>query len=163
VATLGYDFPYMAAGKRRTDPPEVAEAAVRSVWAASKRYARGVPRFGAGKSYGGRMTVRAHAATPLRDLRGIVFLGFPLHPPDKPGTERAEHLFLTPSPLLFLQGTRDDFARLELLRPVIKKLGRRATLHLLDGAEHGFSLKPAMMAELASTIRDWIDTVLDSA
>ncbi|MEO8550684.1 MAG: alpha/beta family hydrolase, partial [Kofleriaceae bacterium] len=92
IATLRFEFPYMRAGRARTDQPEVAEANVRAVWnAAAKKYGK-LPRFAGGKSYGGRMTVRAHAAEALRDARGLIFLGFPLHPPDKPGIERAEHL-----------------------------------------------------------------------
>jgi predicted alpha/beta-hydrolase family hydrolase len=163
IATLRYDFPYMAARSKRPDRPEVAEAYVRDVWRASKRLARGLPRFAGGKSYGGRMTVRAHAHEPLADLRGLVFLGFPLHPPNAPGTERAEHLGIAAGPMLFISGTRDDFAQLRLLKPVVKKLGARATLHLVDGAVHGFSEKPAMMEHLASTTATWVDTILDRA
>jgi predicted alpha/beta-hydrolase family hydrolase len=163
IATLRWEFPYMAAGKKRPDRPEVAEAAVRDVWRASKQYARGLPRFAGGKSFGGRMTLRAHAAEPLAELRGIAFLGFPLHPPDRPAIERAEHLAAAIGPLLFVSGTRDDLAELALLRPVVKRLGPRATLHLVDGADHGFSVKPAMIEYLASTIAAWIDTILDSA
>lgn len=157
----------MAAGKARPDRPEVAEAAVREIWRASKRVARGVPRFAGGKSFGGRMTSRAHAAQPLDELRGIAFLGFPLHPPESPGIERAEHLARASGPLLFLQGTRDDLADLTLLRPVIAKLGARATLHLIDRADHGFERsgrkQPEVIAELAATIAAWIDANLDRA
>ncbi len=167
IATLRWEFPYMAAGKARPDRPEVAEAAVREIWRASKRVARGVPRFAGGKSFGGRMTSRAHAAQPLDELRGIAFLGFPLHPPESPGIERAEHLARASGPLLFLQGTRDDLADLTLLRPVIAKLGARATLHLIDRADHGFERsgrkQPEVIAELAATIAAWIDANLDRA
>lgn len=180
IATLRWEFPFMAAGKARPDSPAVAEAAVRSVWRASKRVARGLPRFAGGKSFGGRMTSRAHAAEPLAELRGIAFVGFPLHPPERPGPkkerggftptrgiERAEHLDGAAGPLLFLQGTRDDLADLALLRPVVRRLGARATLHLIDRADHGFERSGRKVAdvidELAATIAGWIDANLDSA
>jgi predicted alpha/beta-hydrolase family hydrolase len=163
IATLRWEFPYMAAGKPRPDPPAIAEAAVRSAWSEAARLAPDLPRFAGGKSFGGRMTSRAHAAETLPDLRGIVFLGFPLHPPEKPGTERADHLADATGPLLFLQGTRDDLAPLPRLRPVIKKLGRRATLHVVDGADHGFDVlvrsgrtHAEVLDELAQTIAAWM-------
>ncbi len=162
IATLRWEFPFMAARKARPDRPEVAEAAVRAVWTASKRHARGIPRFAGGKSFGGRMTTRAHAAQPLADVRGIVLFGFPLHPPDKPGVERAEHLPTASGPLLFLQGTRDDLADLSLLRPVVKQLGARASLHILEGADHGFTRVRDVDA-LATAATSWIDAILDSA
>jgi predicted alpha/beta-hydrolase family hydrolase len=167
IATLRWEFPFMEAGKARPDRPEVAEASVREIWRASKRIARGLPRFAGGKSFGGRMTSRAHAAVPLDDLRGLIFLGFPLHPPERQGIERAEHLASAAGPLLFLQGTRDDLAELSLLKPVVAKLGSRATLHLIEGADHGFERSgkktPEVMADLAVTIAAWIDAILDSA
>ena len=158
VATLRWEFPFMAAGKKRVDSPAVAEAAVREVWNASARLTK-LPRFAGGKSFGGRMTSRAHAAEPLADLRGLAFVGFPLHPPERPGIERAEHLASAPGPMLFVQGTRDDLADLSLLRPVVAALGSRATLHVIDGADHGFSRK-ADVPTAASTIAGWIDIVL---
>jgi uncharacterized protein len=167
IATLRWELPYMTAGRRRPDAAAVAEASVRAVWAASKRHARTLPRFAGGKSFGGRMTSRAHAAQPLAELRGIVFLGFPLHPPERPGIERAEHLTAAHGPMLFLQGTRDDLADLALLRPVVKRLGRRATLHVIDGADHGFGVlrrsgrtDREVITELARTAAAWIDRVL---
>lgn len=170
IATLRWEFPFMAAGKARPDSAAVAEQAVREVWAASKRVARGLPRFAGGKSFGGRMTSRSHAAQALPDLRGIAFLGFPLHPPEQPAIERAEHLAAAAGPLLFLQGTRDDLADLSLLRPVIKKLGSRAKLHIVEGADHGFDVlvrsgrtHDQVIDELARTITEWIDAILDRA
>jgi uncharacterized protein len=162
IATLRWEFKYMTAGKRAPDRPPIAEQSVQDVWAASKAVARGLPRFAGGKSFGGRMTSRAHAASALTDVRGLIFVAFPLHPPDRPGTERAEHLDAAAGPLLFLQGTRDDLADLTLLRPVVTRLGRRATLHVLDGADHGFSRKPDVRA-LAASAAAWIVAILDSA
>jgi predicted alpha/beta-hydrolase family hydrolase len=162
IATLRYEFAYMRAGKARTDKPEVAEANVRAIWnAAAKRYAK-LPRFAGGKSYGGRMTVRAHAAEPLAGVRGLIFLGFPLHPPEKPGIERAEHLPIATGPMLFLQGSRDDFAELRLLRPVIAQLGPRAELVIFEGSDHGFTRPKGAIAALATTITTWVDRILDT-
>jgi hypothetical protein len=165
VATLRWEFPYMAAGKARPDSPAIAEAAVRAVWLAAAKLVPDLPRFAGGKSFGGRMTSRAHAAAALPALRGIAFLGFPLHPPEKPGTERADHLAQAPGPLLFLTGTRDELAPLRRLRPVVKKLGARAVLHVVKGADHGFEVlvrsgrTPAeVIDELADTIVAWMTT-----
>lgn len=159
IATLRWEFLYMTRGSPRVDAAAVSEASVRAVWDASKRIARGLPRFAGGKSYGGRMTSGAHAKEPLVECRGLIFVGFPLHPPNKPGSQRADHLPAAAGPLLFLQGTRDDLADLALLRPVVAKLGRRATLHVIDGADHGFTRKPDI-PELAQSIAAWIDTTL---
>jgi uncharacterized protein len=163
IATLRWEFPYMAAGKARPDRPEIAEAAVRTVWEAARALEPLLPLFAGGKSFGGRMTSRAHAAAPLPELCGLVFLGFPLHPPQKPGIERADHLAAAKGPLLFVQGTRDDLAELPLLRPVVASLGRRATLHLVDEADHGFDAlvrsgrtHPEILDELATTIVRWM-------
>lgn len=174
IATVRWEFPYMAAGKARPDPAPVAEAAVRAVWDALDDE---LPRFAGGKSFGGRMTVRAHAAQPLAKLVGLVFLGFPLHRPVKSGPEaeaggalptpamdRAEHLSRTASPMLFLQGTRDDFAQPQLVRPAIAALGARATLHEVQHADHGFDVlvrsgrtHPDVIAELAGVIASWME------
>jgi predicted alpha/beta-hydrolase family hydrolase len=167
VATLRWEFPYMAAGKPRPDRAEVAEASVREVWTAARaRFGDELPMFAGGRSFGGRMTSRAHAATALPGLRGIAFVGFPLHPPDKPGIVRAEHLAQAAGPLLFVQGTRDDLADLTLLRPVVRGLGRRAKLHVIEGADHGFGVlvrsgrtAADVMAELATTIAEWMARV----
>ncbi len=162
IATLRWEFPYMAAGKRRVDAAPVAEAAVREVWRATATRFRGLPRFAGGKSFGGRMTSRAHAADPLTGVRGLIFLGFPLHPAGNPAraSERAEHLPRAAGPLLFVQGSRDALADLALLRPVVRSLGTRATLHVVDGADHGFSAR--LIPELARVIAEWIDAVLDT-
>ena len=138
IATLRYQFPYMEARARRPDPPAVAELAVRAAVAEAARAAPGLPLLAGGKSFGGRMTSSAQAKEPLPGVRGLVFLGFPLHPPGRPGDQRAEHLAEVRIPMLFLQGTRDEFADLKFLGPVIERLGTRATLHLVDGADHSF-------------------------
>jgi uncharacterized protein len=163
VATLRWEFPYMAAGKPRPDRAEVAEAAVQDVWRAACTAFGDLALFAGGKSFGGRMTSRSHAARPLVDLRGLIFLGFPLHPPDKPGIERAEHLAAAAGPLLFLQGDRDELAGLRRLRPVVAKLGRRATLHVVTAADHGFDVlvrsgrtRAEVIDELADAIAGWI-------
>jgi predicted alpha/beta-hydrolase family hydrolase len=162
IATLRYEFPYMRMGRARTDKPEVAEAHVRAVWdAAGKRFAK-LPRFAGGKSYGGRMTARAHAAASLTGARGLIFLGFPLHPPAKPGIERAEHLASARGPMLFLQGSRDELAELALLRPVVAKLGERATLEIFEGSDHGFTRPKGAIDKLATAATAWIDRMLDS-
>jgi len=163
VATLRWEFPYMAAGKARPDRAEVAEAAVREVWTAAHSQLGDLALFAGGKSFGGRMTSRAHAAAPLAGLRGLIFLGFPLHPPDKPGIERAEHLASAAGPLLFVQGDRDELAGLRRLRPVVRKLGARATLHVVEAADHGFDVqvrsgrtRSDVFDELADTMARWI-------
>src|SRR5439155_815362 len=122
----------------RPEPPAVAAAAVRAAAAEAARLAPGLPLVAGGKSFGGRMTSTAQAEEPLPGVRGLVFLGFPLHPPGRAGDQRAEHLAQVQVPMLFLQGTRDDFADLTLLKPLIKRLGQRATLHLVEGGDHSF-------------------------
>ena len=159
IGTLRYEFEYMEAKKRRVDPPAVAVARVREAVAEAARAAPRVPLIAGGKSFGGRMTSTAQSEEPLPGVRGLVFLGFPLHAPGRAGVERAAHLEQVRAPMLFLQGTRDDFARLDLLQSVIVGLGDRATLHLVDGGDHSFKVRgrqPAdVMSELAETIADW--------
>lgn len=163
VATLRYQFPYMEAGKRRPDRAPVAQAAVRAAVAAGVDAAGGLPVFAGGKSFGGRMTSQAAADEPLAGVSGLVFLGFPLHPAGRPGTERAEHLSRVGVPLLFVQGTRDRLAELELLRPVLRDLGDRATLHVVDGGDHSFKVlkrsgrsEAEVMAELSDAVASFI-------
>src|SRR5947208_3152677 len=164
IATLRYQFPYMEQRARRPDPPAVAEAAVRAAVQEAARAAPGLPLVAGGKSFGGRMTSSAQAKEPLPGVGGLVFLGFPLHPPGRPGDERAEHLARVEIPMFFLQGTRDDFADLKLLRPLIERLGTRATLHLVDGADHSFHvlkrsgrMDPEVLRELIRAIGDWAE------
>ncbi len=138
IATLRYNFLYMEKGSKRPDSPAVAHAAVRAAFAVATARYPAVPVFAGGKSFGGRMTSQAEAADPLPGLSGLVFFGFPLHPPGKPSTDRADHLFNVRRPMLFLQGTRDEFADLTLLEPLMERLGENAQLELFAEADHSF-------------------------
>lgn len=163
VATLRYQFPYMERGSKRPDAPELAQATVRAAVIEAARLAPGLPLVAGGKSFGGRMTSQAQAASPLPGVRGLVFLGFPLHPPGQPSDLRAKHLFDVRCPMLFLQGTRDEFADLALLRPLVEQLGARATLRLFEDADHSFHV-PArsgrkdfeVRAEMVDAVVGWI-------
>ena len=138
IATLRYQFPYMEKGSKRPDAPAVAHAAVRAAVAEAARNCVGLPLIAGGKSFGGRMTSQAQAIDALPGVRGLAFFAFPLHPAGKPSSDRAKHLAAVEIPMLFLQGTRDALAELSLLEPVVKGLGKRATLHLIDAADHSF-------------------------
>ena len=162
ITTFRYEFAYMEKRAGRPDPPAVAAARVREAVAEAAQVAPGLPLFAGGKSFGGRMTSTAAAELPLPGVRGLVFLGFPLHPPGQPGIGRAEHLDRVTVPMLFLQGTRDTFAQLPLLEPVIARLKPRATLHLIDGGDHSFKVPKSsgrtgedVISELAGTIAAW--------
>lgn len=162
IGTLRYNFLYMEAGKGRVDPPALAHAAVRAAVAAAG--AHGLRLLAGGKSFGGRMTSQAQAAEPLPGVRGLAFFGFPLHPPGKPDTARADHLDHVRIPSLFLQGSRDEFAQLDLLKGVVERLGTRATLHLIEGGDHSFKVKKSsgmteqdVLRELAETMRIWAE------
>src|SRR5438128_722070 len=138
VATLRYQFPYMEHGSKRPDTPKLAQATVRAAVAEASRRLPELALFAGGKSFGGRMTSQAQAASPLRGVLGLVFLGFPLHPAGRPSDERAKHLFDVHIPMLFLQGTRDQLADVQLMQALAGKLGARATLKLLQDADHSF-------------------------
>jgi predicted alpha/beta-hydrolase family hydrolase len=162
VATLRYEFAYMEEHRSRPDPPAVAAARVREAVQRARAEWPGLPLVAGGKSFGGRMTSMAQAEQPLEGVHGLAFLGFPLHPPGKPGVSRAEHLFQVQVPMLFLQGTRDEFAQLDLITGICEKLGPRATLRVTDAADHSFKVpkrsgRPAeqVMAELAARIAAW--------
>jgi uncharacterized protein len=161
-ATLRYQFPYMEKRRRVPDPPAVLTATVAAAARAAAGLGEGLPLFAGGKSMGGRMTSHAAAEGLLEGVTGLVFFGFPLHPPNRPGTKRADHLTSVNQPMLFLQGTRDAFADLELLRPIVSKLGPRATLHLIEGADHSFHVPKKsgktdadILAELADVTSSW--------
>lgn len=170
IATLRWELPYMAAGRARPDPQPVCEAAVRAVCGAAAARWPDLRRIAGGKSFGGRMTsnaaaTAAAAGAPLA-IEGVAFLGFPLHPPEKPGTTRAEHLPRVPVAMLFVQGTEDDLADLALLRPIVAGLGSRARLVEIASADHGFFVpkrtgrtEADVMTELAGAIAGWIDTL----
>jgi predicted alpha/beta-hydrolase family hydrolase len=165
VATLRYQFPFMENGSRKTDPPAVAHTAVRAAVAEARARLPQVPLFAGGKSYGGRMTSQAQALAPLEGVRGLAFVGFPLHPVDKPGLERAAHLADVALPMLFLQGTRDELADLGLLRTALEPLGERATLHVVDDGDHSFHVRASsgrkdaqVMVELVEVLTDWFST-----
>lgn len=154
VATLRYQFPYMEQGSRRPDPPKLAHAAVRAAVAQAARSLPGVPLFAGGKSFGGRMTSQAQASQPLPGVRGLVFLGFPLHPAGKPSEERAKHLRDVKIPMLFVQGGRDALAALPLVERVVERLRPRATLEVFPHADHSF--RSAGRDELADKLAAWI-------
>src|SRR6516164_8731311 len=166
IATLRYQFPYMEKGSKRPDPPAIAHAAVRAAVTEAVRACPGLPLLAGGKSFGGRMTSQAQAKQPLPGVRALAFFGFPLHATGKPSSERAAHLADIQIPMLFLQGTNDKLAELSLLKPVVKSLGARATLHLVDGADHSFHVpvrsgrKDAeVMVELLDNFAKWVEAV----
>ena len=169
IATLRYQFPYMEQGSKRPDVPKLCHATVRASVQEASRLVPKLPLFAGGKSFGGRMTSQAQAASPLTGVRGLVFLGFPLHPPGKPSDERAKHLFDVKIPMLFLQGTRDEFADLQLLEPLCKRLGDRAPLKLLQDADHSFHV-PArtgrkdaeVRTELLDAMANWVRSIIAS-
>jgi uncharacterized protein len=163
IATFRYNFPFME-NRKPVGSPLVAIATVSSAVLAAQKIVRELPMLAGGHSYGGRMTSHAAAESKLEDVKGLIFFSFPLHPPDKPGTQRAEHLGAIEQPMLFLSGTRDALASLELLEPVVEKLGGRASLHLLQTADHSYKIlkrtrvsKEDIFVEMARVARDWAD------
>jgi uncharacterized protein len=167
IATLRYQFPYMEKGGKRPDPPKLAHAAVRAAVAEAARQLPKLPLIAGGKSFGGRMTSQAQAAAALPGVRGLAFLGFPLHPAGRPSRERSEHLFNVQVPMLFLQGSRDQLALLDQIEPVCKALGARATLEIFPDADHSFHVpartgrKDAQVrAEVLNRLAGWIDNIM---
>lgn len=163
IATLRYNFPYMEAGRPRVDSPEVSAETVCFATARARELAPDLPLLAGGHSFGGRMTTTAASESPIDGLKGIVLFSFPLHMPDKPSTKRAEHLSSVTVPMLFLSGTRDKLADLDLLKPVVEKLDGLATLHLLDTADHSYKVlkrtresKEDVFVEMARVIKDWL-------
>ncbi len=163
IATLRYNFPYMERGSKRPDNPTVAHAAIRAAVADAVKLAGGLPLFAGGRSFGARMTSQAQSLDPLPSVRGLVFFAFPLHAPGKPGTDRADHLKQVKVPMSFLQGTNDEFADLDLLKPVVKSLGKRATLHLAQFADHSFHAPaksgrkdPEVLADILDAAEAWM-------
>ena len=167
IATLRYQFPYMEKGSKRPDSPAVAHAAVRAAVSEAARSCPKLPLIAGGKSFGGRMTSQAQAIDALPGVCGLAFFGFPLHPAGKPSSDRAKHLADIRIPMLFLQGTRDALAELDLLEPVVKRLGKPATLHLVKEADHSFHVLARsgrndreVMAEVLDAFAAWVDTIL---
>jgi hypothetical protein len=171
IATLRYQFPYMEQGSKRPDGPALAHATVRAAVAEAAARMPGVPLVAGGKSFGGRMTSQAQALSPLPGVRGLVFVGFPLHPPEKPGTERADHLAAVHVPLLFLQGTRDELADFALVQSLVARLGALATLQAFDAADHSFHVAAKLrgeggtdaevMARLLDATAAWIGALVE--
>jgi uncharacterized protein len=162
IATLRYQFPYMELRRGRPDPPAILTATVAAALRTASQAAPGLPILAGGKSMGGRMTSEAAAQGLLPGVHGLVFFGFPLHPPKAPGTKRAAHLSGVSLPMLFLQGTRDTLADLALLRPVLQNLGELATLYVIESADHGFHVlkrsgqsDEQVLTELARTVQTW--------
>lgn len=162
IASFRYQFPYMEQKRRSPDSPGTATATVAAAVATAAKLEPNLPLLAGGKSFGGRMTSTAASEGLLPSVRGLVFFGFPLHPPNKPGTKRAEHLRKVPMPVLFLQGTRDTLADLTLLRPICQELGTRATLYVIDTADHSFHVLKSsgkddgtVLRELAQQTADW--------
>jgi uncharacterized protein len=163
IATLRYQFPYMESGSKRPDQPAVAHAAVRAAVAEAGRCCAGLSLIAGGKSFGGRMTSQAQAEAPLAAVRGLVFLGFPLHPAGRPATDRADHLEQVHRPMLFVQGSRDELADIGLIGAVTERLGARATLARFDHADHAFHVRASsgsndaeVLERIADTIAAWI-------
>ena len=159
IASLRYQFPYMERRAKRPDPPALAQAAVRAAVAEAARRLPAFALVAGGKSFGGRMTSQAQSAAPLPGVRGLAFLGFPLHPAGKPSQERAKHLFDVRVPMLFLQGSRDALADLALLRPVVERLGERASLHVFEEADHSFHVPMRSGRRDADVRREMLDAL----
>jgi predicted alpha/beta-hydrolase family hydrolase len=166
LASLRYQFPYMEKGSKRPDPPAIAQATVRAAVAKAAEIFPGLALIAGGKSFGGRMTSQAQAAAPLPGVRGLAFVGFPLHPAGKPSTGRADHLAKINISMLFLQGTRDSLAEAALIEPVVQRLGSRAKLHLAEGADHSFHVLARsgrndreVTTEILDAFAGWADTL----
>ena len=170
IASLRYQFPYMERGSKRPDSPRVAQATVRAAVAQATHLLARLPLVAGGKSFGGRMTSQAQADSPLPGERGLAFLGFPLHPPGKPADERGQHLFEVRTPMLFLQGTRDELADVQRMQSLAAQLGERATLKWFEDADHSFHVPArsgrtdaAVRAELLDALAQWIESVTAGA
>ena len=159
IATLRYQFPYMERCSKRVDPPKIAHAAVRAAVDEAARLAPDLPLFAGGRSFGGRMTSQAQAIEPMPGVRGLAFIGFPLHPAGKPGIERSAHLAQVNVPMLFVTGERDALAEMPLLRPVVAGLGERATLKIIASADHSLKIPARSGRTPAEAEAEALDTV----
>ncbi len=170
VATLRYQFPYMEAGAKRPDPPALAQATVRAAVAQAATFAPDLPLVAGGKSFGGRMTSQAQAESPFASVRGLAFVGFPLHAAGAPSETRAAHLADVALPMLLLQGTNDALAEWSRIERVAARLGQRATLVRVDGADHAFHMPKRsgrtdaeVLDALADALATWVDAVVARA
>ena len=169
VATLRFEFPYMERGSRRPDAASTCHATVRAAVNLARGRCHDLPLFAGGRSFGGRMTSQAQSLEPLPGVRGLAFLGFPLHPPKKPSVDRAAHLDDVHVPMLFLQGTRDELASLDLIQALVERLGPRATLQLAPDADHSFHV-PARSGRTDAEVRSdllqalcrWCASIVDA-
>lgn len=166
IASLRYQFFYMDRGSKRPDPPKLCHAVVRAAVAEAARRTQ-APLIAGGRSFGGRMTSQAQAESPLPGVRGLAFLAFPLHPAKRPASDRAQHLFAVRIPMLFLQGTRDELAEIQLLQALLAKLGSNTNSRLIEAADHSFHVPArsgrsdaSVLTELATTLSDWVDSLL---
>lgn len=166
IATLRFNFPYMEKGKKVPDPKPVSTAAIKAAAEKAAKLCPKLPLFAGGKSFGGRMTSTAASEGLIPDVKGIIFFGFPLHAPGKPSNERAEHLYKVDIPMLFLQGSRDSLASMEFLKPVIKKLGNKAEMFIIEGADHSFhcpkeyGIKDSEVIEMiCREVKRWIEFI----
>jgi len=159
IATLRYQFPYMEKRSKRPDVPAVAHAVVRAAVEEAARCCPGLVLFAGGKSFGGRMTSQAQAIAPLAGVRGLVFLGFPLHPAGKPSDTRARHLSDVELPMLFIQGTRDKLAEPQFLEPAVRRLGPLASLHSVPEADHSFDVLARSGRKVDEVMREVVDTM----
>ncbi len=161
VATLRYQFPYMESGRRSPDSPRVLEETVAAAITKAVREAPDLALVAGGKSLGGRITSMVAAKDPALPLKGLVFLGYPLHAPNKPATKRAEHLSRIQIPMLFLQGTRDSLAHLDLLEPIVDRLAPRATMHVVEGGDHSFNVPKRSEKTEEQVLREMADAVVE--
>ena len=167
IGTLRYNFPYTEKKSKRIDPAPILMTTIRSAVQTAKQHTGDILLFAGGKSMGGRMTSQAAAAEPLEGINGLVFFGFPLHAPGKESTERAEHLFKVNIPMLFLQGTRDKLANLDLLTPIVSELGKKAQIFIVEGADHSFHMLKSsgrndddVLKEMAKKVGEWTESVV---
>ena len=161
IATLRYQFPYMEQGSKRPDSPKLAQATVRAAVRQASHLVPGLALFAGGKSFGGRMTSQAQAESPLPGVKGLVFLGFPLHAPGRRSDERGAHLEDVKIPMLFLQGSRDELAALDLLEPLTTRLGERATLKVFEGANHSFQMPARAARKSADVLHELVQAAAD--
>ncbi len=165
VATLRFNFPFTEKKKKSPDPAPILIATIKSAIDAAKKYSKGIPLFAGGKSMGGRMTSMAASKETMDGVKGIIFFGFPLHAPGKPSADRSEHLFNVNIPMLFLQGTRDKLADLELLKPVVKKIKDKAELFIVEGGDHSFHVLKSsgkneedILIEISKKAAEWMNS-----